>query len=240
MNTKKIYSFIALLAVATSTVFAEIVEYRTGPFDKLSVRGDINVVYRNLPDSVGYARYESDRNLDSAIELSASGGKLTIKEVMTDNHTKPLPTIYVYSDFLVSATNDGNATLLLEPGVASPKLSVKLVGNGRIICENVNSTQFSAGIETGAGTIVARGNCHKANFTLMGTGVIQADNLNAVDVNCKVVGTGTIGCRPQSNLNVKGIGTTKIFYYGTPVIKKMGGARIEHLEEGELPEALEQ
>ena len=56
--------------------------------------------------------------------------------------------------------------------------------------------------------------------------MIQADGLEAQSVKCSVLGTGSIGCWAVDNLDVRGIGTTKIYYRGEPKVKKVGGARL--------------
>ena len=61
---------------------------------------------------------------------------------------------------------------------------------------------------------------------MVGTGTINADGLKTELVNCKIMGSGTIGCWPLSRLDVRGIGSTKIYYKGAPEIKKVGGGKL--------------
>lgn len=227
---KKILAIIVLLATAAVSARAEVFELKAGPFDKLSVRGDFNVIYRNVPDSTGYVVYESDTNLDDKLKISIKKGKLTIKPANIDETFSQVPTFYVYSDFLVNVATEGKGTTVLDLTAAIPTFSAKQVGNGKIIINGLNTTTFKANIETGNGAIIARGKCNTANFKLTGTGVIQADGLAANEVNCTVLGTGTIGCHPLDVLDVRGIGTSKIFYYGSPTIKKVGAATLKQLE----------
>ncbi len=216
---------IMLLALTALTVVADEVTYEVGPFDKISLMGDINIVYRSVSDSVGVAVYHSDSDFSDALEISNNKGKLTIKET-PDHGLGQVPTIYVYSDYLSQIRNEGNATVVAELTAATPTLSVRLVGNGRIVCENVNAPDVKASISTGNGDIILRGKCRQASFDLAGTGVIQADSLETATVKCSVIGTGSIGCWPVENLDVRGIGTTKIYYRGEPKVKKVGGARL--------------
>lgn len=67
--------------------------------------------------------------------------------------------------------------------------------------------------------MVVGGECQRANVKFMGTGVIQADELKAVDVKVKAGGTGSIGVWPQESLAVSGVGSTKVYYKGNPEIK---------------------
>ena len=50
--------------------------------------------------------------------------------------------------------------------------------------------------------------------------------MRAEIVNCKIIGSGSIGCWCLSKLDVRGIGSTKIYYKGTPEIKKVGGGKL--------------
>ena len=61
---------------------------------------------------------------------------------------------------------------------------------------------------------------------MVGTGTIQADELKADRVNCKIMGGGNIGCWATESLDVRGIGSTRIYYKGKPKIKKVGGGKV--------------
>lgn len=228
---KKLLATLPIICAAALPAAADIYEYEPGAFDKLTVRADVNVVYRNVPDSTGFIRYESDRDFSQKLDVSCSKGKLTVAERMTDEDYGPLPTLYMYSDYLVQVSYEGSKTLDIDMKSATPTFSTKLVGNGRIVCNGINSSEFSANIVTGNGTIVARGKCTKAKFTLTGTGIIQADQLSANNVVCTAFGTGSIGCRAIETLDVRGVGSTKIYYFGNPTIKKLGGAHLEHMDD---------
>lgn len=222
---KCLLSILTLLFLSCCCISARQMVYNVGPFDSLNQKGNVNIVYRNVPDSVGLACYYSDTDYSDALDVTSRDGKLTIKEVSRHNLGK-LPTIYVYSDYLTQVKSEGNATVEVELNAVTPTFSATLVGNGRIICNAVNTQKASASINTGNGTIVMRGECENADFKLTGTGVIQADELEAIMVKCMCLGTGSIGCNPLKTLDVRGIGTTKIYYLGNPEIKKVGGAHL--------------
>lgn len=230
---KKIIATLTVIIAYACTAAADVYEYEPGPFDRLVVRSDIDIVYRNVPDSAGYIRYESDKDYSGKIDVSCSKGKLSIIDKMTEEKYGNPPTLYMYSDYLVSVSYEGAGTADIMMESATPTFSAKLTGNGKIVCDGVNTTELSANIVTGNGTIVARGRCAKAKFSLTGTGLIQADELVADEVKCSVLGSGSIGCRPLDTLDVRGIGTTGIYYYGNPTIKKVGGAKLEKMPDVE-------
>jgi len=227
---KKLLFSVALAATTVSPLAAREFLYKVGPFDRLQQLGDINVVYRSVPDSTGMARYVSETDFSDAIEITNSKGHLSIKEV-AEHGLGEVPTIYVYSDYLSQVRNEGNSTVEAFLSASTPTFSARLIGNGRIICEGINAPEVSAAINTGNGNLVLRGKCDVAKFSLTGSGVIQADELDAQEVKCIVLGTGSIGCRADRTLDVRGVGTTKIYYRGNPTVKKVGGAQLSKIEE---------
>lgn len=230
---KLILGFICALAAIAGAgyVSAENTYYKVGPFDKLSVRGNINVVYSCVPDSSGYARYDDAGCPEEPFELSTSKGKLFVKWAKEESRPAVMPTLYVYSDYLTAVENEGDSTLNVKLSARVPTFSAKLIGNGRVIVDNVNATNVKASIPTGNGSIILDGRCSKADFNIVGAGTIQADGLYAEKVNCKGLGTGTIGCWPEESLDVRGIGTTKIYYKGAPELKVVGGAKAIRLDD---------
>ena len=110
-------------------------------------------------------------------------------------------------------------------------VNVNLIGNGTISVEGIKCNNVSAALSTGNGSIYLSGACLEANFRMVGTGLISADRLQSENVKCKILGTGSIGCWPIDNLNVSGLGSTKIYYKGKPNIKKVGGGKLFELPE---------
>lgn len=228
---KKVFFALAAICALAFGVRAENMYYNVGPFYKISVRGDVDVVYRCNPDSTGMARYDNALFPEEPFKISIEKGKLEVRR--SPEATGPRPVLFVWSDFLMEVTNEGLGEMLVEPGAIVPEFSATLIGNGKIVVEHLDATDASATVNTGNGTIVMSGRCKKANFNMIGAGVIQADNLDAVKVDCKVIGTGSIGCWPMESLNVHGIGTTKVYYKGDPAVKKNGGARLYPMVEVE-------
>lgn len=232
---KRIFLMLSLCVSVLLCASAREMVYHVGPFDKLSQMGDIDIVYKNVPDSAGMAVYHSDTDFSEAIEITNNKGKLSVKEIPNHDLGK-IPVLHVYSEYLSQVKSEGNSTVEARLSTTTPVFSVNLVGNGRIICEGVKAPRVSASITTGNGTVALRGKCQEASFKLTGSGVIQADGLVADDVKCTVLGTGSIGCDAVKSLDVRGVGTTKIYYKGDPSIKKVGGAKISPLQEVSVEE----
>ena len=228
---KKYLLFLLTLLCVTS-VNAQIVEkykMEVGQFDKIKVFDNVNVVYRCLPDSTGFVQYVGSKEFADAFIITPKDGTLKIQVSTEDVNNPDLPTLFVYSDFLTSVENSSTFTLTVENPAPCAVLNIKQVGNGSITVENVKANIVKAAIATGNGTINVSGKCRDADFKMLGTGVIAADRLEAEKVDCKILGSGTIGCYPEQKLVVKGIGSTKIYYKGDPVVKKSLGGKLINL-----------
>lgn len=229
---KKLCIILACVATVAFLSSARQHLYEVGPFDKISQRGGLNIVYRACPDSVGMVVYDSDVDFSEAIEVSNNKGSLMLKEVV-DHDMGTVPTLYIYSDYVTQIKNEGDGVIYADMPAAVPTFSASLLGNGKIVCNDINTTHLKASVTAGNGSVVLRGTCKNATYRLASAGVIQADELRANTVKCDVAGTGSIGCYPVESLDVRGIGTTKVYYVGNPTIKKVGGCKILPINEME-------
>lgn len=203
-----------------------------GQFDKIKVMDNVNVVYRCLADSTGMVQYRGEKEFaDAFIITPRPDGTLRIQVSTEDVGNPGLPTLYVYSDFLVGVENSSDFILTIENPAPCAEFKAVQIGNGAVEVENVKTNKLVATLNTGNGSVNVSGKTQTANFKMIGTGVISADRLLAKDVQCTIVGSGSIGCYPEVSLSVKGIGSTKIYYKGNPRIKKLGGGKLYQLPE---------
>lgn len=209
-------------------------EVKVGNFKQLLIADHVNVVYSCNADSVGFARFETTPELTNCLLFANNKGKLTI-QVATESVLNPkLPTVYVYSDYLQSVDNAADSTVKIATIAPGPELKLKLSANGKIIARDLNLTTIDASIITGRGTIILEGKCTKATLKNVGTGEIQADKLIATDVNCQLLGTGSIGCNASNKLSIKGSGTAKVYYVGKPkeiTLHQLGSIKAIPLDE---------
>ena len=201
-----------------------------GQFSKVSVDDNVNVVYVGSDGSPSRVTYDGDPKFSKAFIITQKGEKVRIQVDTSFVDDPELPVLYIYSDFLESASISSESTMTIKSVAPASVFNVSVMGNGAIVAENVRATKISAAIKSGNGTITLSGHCEQANFTMVGNGTIQADRLEAANVNCKIFGNGSIGCWPVNTLKVQGIGNTKIYYKGTPEIKKKGGGKLFTLD----------
>lgn len=229
----------SMLRASADEILMHRYELEVGAFDRLTLYDNASVVYRSVPDSTGFIAYEGVEDFADAFIFENSDGNLKI-QVSTEDVGKPgLPVIRVYSDFLTSVENSSDSIVRIEASTPVPKFSAKLIGNGTILANGINASDVRATIVTGNGTISLDGITRKAQLKMIGTGIIQADRLKADDVRCSVVGNGQIGCWAIEKLDVRGLGSSKIYYKGKPSIKKVGSGKIFPLDSGDLDENLE-
>ena len=225
---------IAVMALGIFRAGAQVEDYKVevGQFDKIKVCDNVNVVYRCLPDSSGFIQYRGDRQFADAFIITPKDGNLKIQVSTEDVGHPDLPVLYVYSDFLTSVENASNFTLRIEDPAPCAEFKATQIGNGTLAVENLKANKVTASLATGNGTVNISGSCRDAVLKMVGTGMIAADRLEADNVQCKILGSGSIGCDPGIELSVRGLGSTKIYYKGDPKIKKSGGGKLYPLPEG--------
>lgn len=218
---KKAFLSLFLLLGFLGAQAADLVKYelKVAEFHELKVVDGINVVYSCNPDSAGLAVFTCPSSQASAFIFNNKKGKLSMQLSTESVGTANLPTVTVYSTYLIKAENSGDSLLKVMNIAEGPKFSAKLIGNGRLVVKNIKATEINGAISTGNGTLVLSGKCGHANISFMGTGVIQADELEAETVSVKASGTGSIGVWPVKSLSVMGAGSTKVYYKGTPEVK---------------------
>ncbi len=221
---------IAILAGLGAGVSAKDYHLDIGQFTKLSIDDSVNVVYSCVPDSTGTIAFSAPEELADAFIFQLNKGDLKIKVATEVVNRSDLPTIHVYSDFLTHATNSGLGTLRIERPAPCPEICLKVMGNGTIEASDVRATVLKGKISTGNGTLSISGSGDRAEYTMVGTGTIQADLFKAQAVKCRCLGGGTIGCWPEATLKVDCLGSTKVYYKGEPIVTKRGGGQVIPIE----------
>lgn len=218
---KRFLPLIVLLSAFLGLHAADLVKYelKVSEFHELKVVDGINVVYSCNPDSAGLAVFTCPSSQASAFIFNNKKGKLSMQLSTESVGSSNLPVIHVYSTYLTKVENSGDSLVKVVDIAEGPKFSAKLIGNGRLVVKNVKATEVNGAISTGNGTLVLSGKCEHAGIGFMGTGVIQADELEAGTVSVKASGTGSIGVWAVKSLSVMGAGSTKVYFKGTPEVK---------------------
>jgi hypothetical protein len=206
---------------------AYIDQKKVGDFTRLALIDNVNVNYRCNADSAGMVSVTCTQEiLDHLMFSLSSKGKLSIQVEDEYERQGHLPTITVYSSIIEEAENAGDSTLRLSGLPPMRAFKVRNIDNGKVIVRGVRASQLELQILSGKGKIIADGSCDNLSLRLIGTGEIQADEVMATTVSCRIMGTGSMGCNVQGGeLKVSGSGTGKVYYKGNPskvTVRKLG------------------
>ncbi len=218
---------LAVTATLVTTAQVERHEFMVGNFSRLTLIDDINVNYRCNADSAGMVVATCSQEVLNHILFNLSNkGRLSIQLDEMIDHRENLPVLTVYSSSLDEAENDGDSTLHVMNLPPLKAFKVRLTDNGKVIVRDVRASQLELHILSGKGKIIAAGSCDDLSLRLVGTGEIQADEVEAANVSCRIIGTGSMGCNVLGGeLKVSGSGTGKVYYKGNPskvTVRKLG------------------
>lgn len=210
-------------------------EVNVNDFSELKVLEGLNVDYKCSEDSNGYVVFNAAPDIASVIMLNNNKSCLEI-QISTDGiDYDNLPRITVYSRFLNKVENDGDSLVRVLTVAPTASFRATLIGNGGLAVHGINTNNFVGAIKTGNGVIAVNGKTTKAQLSVVGTGSIQADDLNANEIKCSLSGTGIIECNPASKLTVVatfGVSSGKVYYRGKPEIKdRAPGVKILPIEQ---------
>lgn len=190
-----------------------------GDFGELQVGDGINVIYVCSSDSAGYVTF--DTTADKAPMILFSNDKNTLKvQLQTDGQMiKSLPTVTVRSKFLLKAENSGDSTLTVISPAAGAELKLRVIGNGTLVAKGIHATTVEGKIDTGRGHMVLQGVAQWIKLRTVGTGSIEAGDLKADNGSFLIGGTGSVDCYVTGELNIKGLGSGKVYCKGSPSVK---------------------
>lgn len=205
------------------------IEVNVGNFSALNVGNSINVVYCADKEKAGLVEYDAPADKAKVFIFSNNNkGKLTIQLTNYDLHTD-IPTMKVYSTMLTEVVNQSDSTITILNNEQVPTFTAKTYNNGVINIHNLNTETLQLKETTGKGHIYVEGKAKLLKCRIVGTGSVNALNLKATDISCFLSGSGHLYCQSAGGkLNVKGMGSGKVHYTGTPSkisVKKLGSVK---------------
>lgn len=216
---KKLFTllfFSAIICLKGAAEESTLHELNIQDFTELKVIEGINVNYVCNPDSAGKAIFTSSNKYASMLIFNNKNSKLEIQLTTNGSSHQDLPTVTVFSRFLSKVENSGDSTIIVYKTAPCSNFKARVIGNGKIIIRDIDVANFDGSIDTGNGQLIVSGACQNAKLSNTGTGTIQADELKSDNTNCRMLGTGTIGCNTNKTLNVSGASSGKVYYKGTP------------------------
>lgn len=218
--------FLLLICIAVSVCAAlqaqdddgvRLYEINVGDFEKLRISDNLNVTYRCNADSAGIAVFMASPHDMRSLMFTNKRHTLTVQvsteRVMSES---PMPHVTIYSSSIKEIENKADSTVIVGSIKSDEKVKFKLTDNGTIIARDVVAPEVEAKIFTGSGTITIGGLCDKANLRCTGTGLVDAEELCATDVDCMILGTGAVRCFVDGGkLVTKGSGPGRVYYDGS-------------------------
>lgn len=218
---------LALAAAAQEKLY----QINVGDFNEITVADDLPVVYRCVPDSAGVVVFTTNPAYVQDLSFENKNFKLKLQND-GERPDSVFGTITVYSTTLNSATNWGNQTLTVASLPPLTQFKAKVIGNGAVVVPKVQSTKVTAVVQAGHGRVyiaesanrLAPAHEHRS---------IEAGDLTAAVVRCRMYGTGSIDCTPTDELSVAGLTSGTVYYRGTPtkVTNRSIGAHIVNMNE---------
>lgn len=201
-------------------------------FSQLQVSDPVNVIYRNVPDSAGYAVFETTPDVIPHLIFTNNKNKLRIQVNDANLIKHRLPTITVYSNFLTQAENSSDSTLLVDSPAPASFFKARIIGNGTLVVRNLHTNETEGKLDTGKGHLVLTGVTRNVKLSNVGTGQIEAGGLEAETGTITVLGTGPTDVNVSTELSVKGLGTGKVYLKGKPNVKNrtLGSVKVINVE----------
>ena len=190
---------------------------RMSTYDKISVTGpyQVKIVQGNSHE----VKVTADENLMQAIDIFVKAGRLVIRTHPDFNIQKysrldiEVPAEYL-SDIKLTGSGEIYGSYIFD----WHNLKLSITGSGNMDFET-DMKHISASL-TGSGEIKLQGKTGDLKISITGSGRIDAKNLEAEDAEVHVTGSGDAFVRVRQNLNIKILGTGRVYYYGEPEFLK--------------------
>jgi len=185
-------------------------------FCELTVVDGINVEYTCNADSSGWATFECGQEIASKIMFTNNAQRLTIQSTADESPIAGMPLVKVCSSSLRRVENSGDSLLTVHANGHADKFSALQIGNGKLDIMNIDTTELTANVAAGNGSLSVGGKAMKAKFTNISAGNINAAGLDVAAARCYVFGKGNVYVTPKEQLKVYGAGSGKVYYVTAP------------------------
>ncbi len=216
MRKSLILSAAVLSAFTVPAVMARVDDYRLNvqDFCELTVVDGVNVDYRCVPDSAGWAVFSCEPEMASHITFGNKAEHLVVKTDADESPIPGIPRVTVYSSSLRKVVNSGDSLLRVFADDPVKVFKIRQIGNGALELHNINAEKVDAGITAGNGHMSIDGNSDKITIRNVSAGCIDASRMVCDEVRCFVFGTGNVHCDSPGKLKVFGAGSGIVYYHG--------------------------
>tara|TARA_R100000935_G_scaffold19429_1_gene37335 strand:+ start:77 stop:808 length:732 start_codon:yes stop_codon:yes gene_type:complete len=188
---------------------------KTSDYDNVLLVGSLDVEI--ISGKEGSLKVEAESNLQEYIITEVTDGKLriSIKEGISldpsrNMDIKVIVPVETISDLSLTGSGD-----LYNSGVLkTEELTLSVVGSGDVLL-NLDVKELSGSI-TGSGDVKLKGAASILNCKVTGSGDFMAFDLNAINVDAAVMGSGDISVSASQSLKARVSGSGDISYRGNP------------------------
>lgn len=184
-------------------------------YEEIYLSGFGDVIYEQRSWDDPYLQVSVDDNIFPYLDIKVENGKLYIKP--KDNHNLN-PTrfkVYTSSSALNRVKISGSGDVHLKGELNSDKIEVSISGSGGIASDSLYCNALVLGI-SGSGKANLEGVCNNASFNVSGSGRIEAQEYQVMDLNCNVSGSGKMKVHANRSINATISGSGNIEYKGSP------------------------
>lgn len=188
----------------------------TGSYDGLKAAGSMD--FKLVQGQEGEISIQGDANLMDYIVTEIKGNKLIVK-VEDGYNLKPTQTIVVTVPYesISSVSLSGSGDIENSGIIESDDFDVSLAGSGDINL-NVSAKNIKSAI-AGSGDIELRGSTKNLRTKIAGSGDFEGSNLESINVDAKITGSGSADVVCNGNLIARIAGSGDVNYSGKPTNK---------------------
>jgi Protein of unknown function (DUF2807). len=166
-------------------------KFAVADYSEIEVNLPAEVIYQQYSDSTPYFQINTDRNVFSYLNIRVEDHKLIV-EAKPDTIIKPTKLlIYTNSTSLKKINVRGSGGIRLAGEVNSLDLTMELNGSGEIRTDSLLCNNLKIDLN-GSGKIALIGAASYSNFSINGSGVIDATEYFSERIDAKINGSGGI------------------------------------------------
>jgi hypothetical protein len=183
------------------------------------VRNNSSFIIRITRDAVFSVEVTADENLISSIRTTVSDGELVVdtkRDRCVQSDDNILINIHMPSIDRVEQNGSGYIDVSAFDCL---NLDVRNTGSGDIDLGFISSNNVDIDL-TGSGSVNISGTANTGEYTLTGSGKINADNLRVNECNAKISGSGNVYCYAIDLLDITITGSGNVYYLGSPALSQ--------------------
>jgi hypothetical protein len=185
----------------------------TGSFTELAALGPDKIVYTT--GDKFQIRAEADAETLGKLRFKLDDGKLLIGRVDKKWGSSKAATVYVTAPSLANISLAGSGSLTADK-LSGDKVSISTAGSGGVDVAAIEAKSLSAEL-AGSGSFKAAGTATSADYSIAGSGSVDAAKLSSTNAKVSIAGSGDVALSAS--------GTVDASIAGSGDVNVIGGAK---------------